>query len=85
MVGIYGIEGEKQMQMNPLLARHSFRFYRDGYAEYETHAQVVEDMRLGRLDAAPFYDHAHPFPLADIALAFAKLKTHSMVKALIQM
>ena len=85
VVGIYGIEGEKQMQMNPLLARHSFRFYRDGYAEYETHARVVEDMRLGRLDAAPFYDHAHPFPLADIALAFAKLKTHSMVKALIQM
>lgn len=85
VVGIYGIEGQKQMQMNPLLARHSFRFNQAGYEEYETHDRVVDYMRLGMLDADPFYDREHPFALSDIARAFAQLKTHSMVKALIEM
>jgi D-arabinose 1-dehydrogenase-like Zn-dependent alcohol dehydrogenase len=84
-VGIYGIEGIHEMRMNPLRAKHTFRFYQGGYMEGEAHDPVVSFIRAGRLRPEPFYDIVHPYPLDKIAGAFDMLRRGEHPKALIRL
>ena len=84
-VGIYGIEGRRSMRLNPFAARHSFRFYHDGYKEIEAHEAVIRSIRNGFLKADLFYPIDKPYRLDDLPAAFAMLRRKEYPKALIQM
>ncbi len=85
VVGIYGIEGRKNMAMNPFAAVHSFRFYNDGYKEIEAHEAVLANIRTGFLQAGNFYRIDRPYRLTELREAFAMLQRKEQPKALIQM
>jgi len=85
VVGIYGIEGRKNMAMNPFAAVHSFRFYNDGYKEIEAHEAVLANIRAGFLQVGNFYRVDKPYRLTDLHEAFAMLQRKEQPKALIQM
>ncbi|NLO37558.1 MAG: alcohol dehydrogenase catalytic domain-containing protein [Clostridiaceae bacterium] len=85
VVGIYGIEGRRNMTLNPFAAPHSFRFYHDGYKEIEAHEAVIRSIRAGFLKADLFYPMDKPYLLDDLQAAFAMLRRKEHPKALIQM
>lgn len=85
VVGIYGIEGRGRMTLNPFAARHSFRFYQDGYREIEAHDAVIANIRAGFLKADDFYQRDKPYLLDDLGEAFAMLRRKEQPKALIRM
>jgi threonine dehydrogenase-like Zn-dependent dehydrogenase len=82
--GIYGIDEFREQQINPGRARGGFTYYNGGYDESETHQRVVEMVLQGRLDARHWLNLDTPYPLDDIAEAFAALDRRELVKALIR-
>jgi threonine dehydrogenase-like Zn-dependent dehydrogenase len=83
-VGIYGIDEYWSWQINPGRVRGGFTFYNGGYDEAETHQQVVEMVLQGKLDARHWLNMDTPYPLENIAEAFAALDRRELVKALIR-
>jgi threonine dehydrogenase-like Zn-dependent dehydrogenase len=83
-VGIYGIDDYWHWQINPGRAVGGFTFYNGGYDEAETHQRIVELVMQGKLDARHWLNLDNPFPLDDIAAAFAALDRRELVKALIR-
>jgi len=81
---IYGIDEFHEQRVNPGRVREGFTFYNGGYDEAETHQRVVEMALQGKLDARRWLNLDTPYPLADIAEAFAALERRELVKALIQ-
>ncbi len=82
--GIYGIDDYWNWQINPGRVRGGFTFYNGGYDEAETHQRVVEMVMQGKLDARCWLNLDTPYPLDDIAKAFAALGRRELVKALIR-
>ena len=85
VVGVYGWNNRTAYGLNPFLAAGSFRVYADGYDEEETNAQVQSMILRGQLDAACWYDTAHPVPLAEIGDAYDRLRRHEAYKYLISL
>jgi threonine dehydrogenase-like Zn-dependent dehydrogenase len=83
-IGIYGIDDFGQLTLNPDRARGSFTCYRGGYDEPETHEQVVERFRQGRLDASVWLDLDRPFELGRIAEAIEATRSRKAIKALVR-
>ncbi len=83
-VGIYGIDDWGKCALNPTRARGTFTFYNGGYDEEETHAQIVDDVQRGKLNAAHWLDLEHPYALSDINQAFDALRARKMIKAVIR-
>ncbi len=81
---IYGIDEFHAQRINPGRVRGGFTYYNGGYDEAETHQRVVEMALQGKLDARHWLNLDSPFPLDDIAEAFAALERRELVKALIQ-
>ena len=85
VVGIYGIDDYHSYRINPDRAPGTFTFAKYGYDEAETHQQVVDFVRLGKLDAGNWLNLDSPYPLTHIADAFAALERREHVKALVQL
>ena len=85
MLGIYGIDDLAACRIAPHRARSSFTFYAGGYDEEETHQQVIDRMRDGRLDAWIWLDADHIYPLDQIHSAFDVVRRRHCVKALVQL
>jgi D-arabinose 1-dehydrogenase-like Zn-dependent alcohol dehydrogenase len=85
-VGIYGIDEYHAQRICPDRAPGSFTFARNGYDEAETHQQVIDFVRLGKLDAGAWLTNLDaPFPLACINDAFEALERREMVKAVVKL
>jgi threonine dehydrogenase-like Zn-dependent dehydrogenase len=85
VVGIYGIDEPDAQSIDPRRAPGSFTYYNENYDEAETHDRVIAHMRDGSLDARPWLDLGHAYPLDDIVQAFEALAQRKHVKALIQL
>lgn len=83
-VGIYGLDEVAQCVVHPSRASGGFRYYNGGYDEEETHETVVNLMRKGMLQAAPWLDLENYFSLEDIQCAYDAVAERKMVKALIK-
>jgi threonine dehydrogenase-like Zn-dependent dehydrogenase len=84
-VGIYGLDDEGKVSINPSNAKGTFTVYNDGYDDSEMHRQVLDFVKQGKLDARIWFDMDHPYPLEKIAEAFEDLRQRKAVKALIQL
>ncbi len=85
-LAVYGIDDYGLVALNPTVARGAFTWHGGGnYNEAETHQQVCDLVRDGRLDATLWYDPASPWPLAEIAEAFRAIQRRDSVKALIDL
>jgi D-arabinose 1-dehydrogenase-like Zn-dependent alcohol dehydrogenase len=84
-IGIYGLDDFESLAVNPLNARGTFTFYNGGYDEAETHHQVIDFMRIGKLNAAHWLNLEQPFALDNIHEAFDALRTRQLVKALVKL
>jgi len=85
MIGIYGVGAPGEPRVDPAKARAEFTQFDGGYDEAETHAQVVERMRSGQLDAALWMDLDHPYPLEEINAAFDAVRRRECIKALVRL
>lgn len=84
-VAIYGIDDYDQCAVNPRQAKGTFTIYQGGYDEEEAHEEVVTRLAAGSLDARPWLNLENPYPLDDIASAFAAVRLRREVKALIRL
>ncbi|MGC9469365.1 MAG: zinc-binding dehydrogenase [Anaerolineae bacterium] len=84
-LGIYGIDDYETCRIQPHRAPGSFQFYNGGYDESETHHQVIERIREGRLDASIWLDLDEVYPLDDIHAAFDAVERRRFIKALISL
>ncbi|MCU0520678.1 MAG: zinc-binding dehydrogenase [Anaerolineae bacterium] len=85
ILGIYGIDDLAACRIAPHRARSSFTYYAGGYDEEETHQQVIDRMRDGRLDAWIWLDAEHTYPLDHILGAFDAVHSRRCIKALVQL
>lgn len=86
-VGIYGLDEFADTNMKPFAAGVPFRFYNEGYIEYESHQKILEYYKEGDLNADAFMDLSNPFPLNEINKAFEMIKNKTLreTKALIKL
>lgn len=84
-IGIYGIDDYGRCLLNPTRARGTFTYSNKGYDEPETHDEVIEYVRQGRLDASVWLDLKRTFPLAEIGQAFEAIIRRETVKALVRL
>ncbi|MHC4562732.1 MAG: zinc-dependent alcohol dehydrogenase [Planctomycetota bacterium] len=83
-LGVYGIEEMGKTSVDSAKARGEFTEH-DGYDESETHEQVVDLMRTGKLDASIWIDVDQPFDLDDINAAFDAVRSRQAIKALVKL
>lgn len=84
-LSIYGIDDFGKLLINPGFARGAFTVCPAAYSEAETHQDVSDFVRWGKLDADLWYDVAKPYPLAEIAAAFHDVKQSAKPKMLIKL
>lgn len=85
MLGVYGIDDFAEYGINPFKAAGTFTIYNGGYDEEETHGQVLDFMRAGKLDAGVWLDLERPFTLAQIGQAMEAVAARKLVKALVRL
>jgi D-arabinose 1-dehydrogenase-like Zn-dependent alcohol dehydrogenase len=83
-VSIYGLNDAKGISLNPMGAPE-FTYIPCSYSENETHKEVMDFIKLGKLKSEYWYSHDEIFSLDDIALAYKKLSQRSAVKYLIDL
>ncbi len=81
----YGLDDCDAITFNAGRARGAFTVAACSYDEAETHPQVCDAVRTGKLDASLWYDAAAAFPLARIAEAFAAVRNRKCVKCLVRL
>lgn len=84
-VANYGVDEYNTYTIAPMRAKGPFTFAQPGYAEPETHEEVVTRVLDGSLRAEPFLNLDDPFPLSDIHAAFDALRDRRVVKALVKL
>jgi len=82
---IYGVDDFGKCWINPSHARGSFTYLDRGYDEAETHEEVVEFVRQGKLDAGDWLNLDSPYPLERINDAFDAVRERNVVKALVKL
>ena len=80
VVGIYGLDDEGKVTINPSNAKGTFTVYNDGYDDSEMHGRVLDLVKQGKLDASIWLDLEHPYPLEKIAEAFEDLRQRKAIK-----
>jgi len=85
VIGIYGLDDEGKVSVNPSNAKGTFTVYNDGYDDSEMHGPVLDFVKQGKLDARIWLDLDHPYPLERIAEAFEDLRKRKAIKALIKL
>ena len=83
-LGIYGLHDFGQCTISPLRSRGTFNFYNGGYEEAETHDQVMDLVRDGKLDASVWLDLDRRFPFDRINDALDAVRQRDVVKALVR-
>ena len=83
-VGVYGMDDFHTYALNPLLGP-SFRIYNGGYYEPETHEEVVDLIRAGRLDASAWIDTSTVFTWDNAPLAYEHVRAKKAIKAVIKL
>jgi D-arabinose 1-dehydrogenase-like Zn-dependent alcohol dehydrogenase len=81
----YGIDDFGKIVVNPSLARGPFTIAPPSYDEAETHQRVSEYFLQGKLEPSLWYDATDPYPLSEIAQAFADVRARKSPKALIRL
>ncbi len=84
-VANYGVDEYNAYTIAPMKAKGPFTFVQPGYAEPETHEEVVGRVLDGSLRAEPFLNLDDPFPLSEIHAAFDALRERRVVKALVRL
>jgi threonine dehydrogenase-like Zn-dependent dehydrogenase len=82
---IYGVDDYGKCSINPSNARGSFTYLNRGYEEAETHDEVIEFIRQGKLDAGDWLNLDSPYPLERISDAFEAVWQRKVVKALVKL
>jgi len=73
---------------NPILGPKSFRFfnsYAGIYDEPETHKEVIDLIRAGKLDAGNWLDKEHIFTWDNAADAYTHVREKKAVKSIIKL
>ena len=85
-LGIYGFDDVSAITLSPALAvGKTFTVYQGGYDEGETHEQVCEFVKAGKLDASIWIDKSKAFSLDEIGKAFEAVQARTLVKPLVRM
>lgn len=85
MVTIYGRDDWGKVTINPLGVSQGFTFANYDYAEGETHEQVLEFIRQGRLRAEDYLGLDHIFTLDETNEALEAIRQRKVVKALVKL
>ncbi len=81
----YGLDDCGTINFNAGCARGAFTVMPCSYDEAETHQQVCDAIRTGKLDARLWYDATNVYPLAQISEAFAAVKNRQCIKSLVRL
>jgi alcohol dehydrogenase len=84
-ITIYGIDDLGKVSVTPTLAPAEFSFYPGGYDEAETHQEISDWTRQGRLTPKAWYEVNATYDLRDLPAAFRALAERKSAKALIRM
>ncbi len=84
-LGIYGLDDIANVALKPGLSKGTFTLYKGGYSEGETHEQVCEYVKAGKLDASIWVDQSKAFALDDISAAFEAVSARTQVKPLVRL
>ncbi len=84
-LGIYGLDDVGAVRLSPSLAGgKTFTVYQGGYDEGETHAEVCDLVKAGKLDASIWIDKDKTFSLDEIDKAFEAVQARTLVKPLVR-
>lgn len=84
-VAVYGMDDYYSYSFNPILGPVSFRFYNAVYDEAETHQEVIELIRSGRLDASNWLDKNHIFTWENAPEAYEYVRSKKAIKSVIRL
>lgn len=85
-VAVYGLDDVMTYSMAPMSGKGTFRFYRGGYDEAESHEAIIKFVQEGKLPARPFLTNMdNPFPLERIGDALESVRRRECVKALVKL
>lgn len=84
-VSVYGMDDYNSYTLNPLLGPSSFRVYNGGYYEPETHNEVIDLIRTGRLDGSIWIDTDRIFTWDDAPSAYDYVRNKQAIKAVIKL
>lgn len=85
---VYGMNDFYSYTFNPILGPKSFRFfnsYAGVYDEAETHKEVIDLIRAGKLDASNWLDKDHIFTWENAPEAYTHVREKKAVKAVIKL
>lgn len=82
---VYGMDDYYSYTFNPILGPASFRFFNAVYDEAETHQEVIELIRAGRLDASNWLDKEHIFTWEDAPEAYEHVRSKKAIKSVIKL
>ena len=86
VVGVYGMDDLNTYAMNPTLVKANFyRIYNGGYLEPETHDQVIEFIKEGKLDASVWIDQEHIFTWENAPEAYEYVRDKKAIKTVIRL
>lgn len=83
-IAVYGLDDVEHYSLNPLRAG-SFVFYNDGYDEAESHAEIIELVRAGAIDASCWIDTSTIFTWANIHDAYRAAREGRILKPVIDL
>ncbi|MDR1511154.1 MAG: zinc-binding dehydrogenase [Synergistaceae bacterium] len=87
-VAVYGMNDFYSYTFNPILGPKSFRFfnsYAGCYDEAETHNEVIELIRAGKLDAGNWIDRKNVFTWDNAPAAYAHVREKKAIKSVIKL
>lgn len=84
-VSVYGMDDYNTYTLNPLLGPKSFSIYNGGYYEPETHDEIIDLIRAGRLDASVWIDTANVFTWDNAPEAYAHVRAKKAIKSIIKL
>ena len=84
-ISVYGMDDYNSYALNPLLGPRSFQIYNGGYYEPETHDEVINLIRAGRLDASIWIDTEQIFTWENAPAAYEHVRNKQAIKAVIKL
>ena len=84
-VSVYGMDDYNTYALNPLAGPKKYRVYNGGYYEPETHDEVINLIRAGKLDASIWIDTEHIFTWDNAPEAYDFVRDKKAIKAVIKL
>ncbi|MFV0529662.1 MAG: zinc-binding dehydrogenase [Lachnospiraceae bacterium] len=85
---VYGMSDFYNYTFNPILGPKSFRFfnsYANTYDEEETHEEVIELIRQGKLDAGNWIDREHIFTWDNAPEVYEHVRNRKAIKSILKL